>query len=120
MLEVALQIAHLPAQRALLGLAPPGALGRPVVGLLAGRAPSLDLLRVQAALAAVRAQLGGVQRRGFHHGGELVRGAPVRGAAGAVGQQPALLTRLTAPFVQRRFADAFRGRQRGQRAVVRR
>jgi len=48
----------LPVQLGLLGSALPTALGRPAVGLLAGAAPGLDLLRVQAALAAVRAQFG--------------------------------------------------------------
>lgn len=90
-LQVALQRAHLPTRLALFGVALPGALARPLVGLLTGAAPSAGLPEVQAALAAVPAQLGFVQRRARNHGGRLVHRAPALGAGGVVGQQSALV-----------------------------
>ena len=100
-LQIALKAAHLPAQLGLLGLTLPAALGRPVVGVLAGATPGLDLLGVQAALAAVLAELHFVRRGRLVHRGELVPRAPPLGAGGTVGQQPALVLRVTTPVVKR-------------------
>jgi hypothetical protein len=71
-----LQRAHLPARLGLLWVDLPTLLGQ-LVGLLAGTAPGLNLLGLEAArLVEVLAHLGGFLRCGAASGGELVGGAP--------------------------------------------
>lgn len=63
----------------------------------------------------MRQRLGYVRQKAkLDHGNERVRRAPARGASDTVGQQPTLVTGITAPVVQRRFADAFFGSQGGE------
>src|SRR4051812_11042460 len=60
----------------------------PVVGLLAGGPPGLDLLGVEPSLAAIGGEIGLVQGGGLEDGRELIaRRPPIRAGVG-IGQEP--------------------------------
>src|SRR5215203_592177 len=83
-------------------LAQPLAAGTlPVVGLLAGGPPGLDLLGVEASLAAVGREIGLVQGGGLEDGRELVARRPTIRASVGIGQEPPLAAGIAAPDVQR-------------------
>src|SRR5215208_4432476 len=84
---------------------PLGAGALPVVGLLAGGPPSLDLLGVEASLAAVGGEIGLVQGGGLEDGRELVARRPTIRAGVGIGQEPPLAAGIAAPDVQRRLGN---------------
>src|SRR4051794_39730597 len=71
----------------------------PVVGLLAGGPPGLDLLGIEIPLAAVGGKIGLVQGGGLEDGRELVARRPTLRAGVGIGQEPPLAASLAAPTI---------------------
>src|SRR3954447_12500108 len=102
-------------------LAQPLAAGAlPVIRLLTGGPPGLDLLSVEATLAAVGGEIGLVHGGGLEDGGELVARGPTLGTRVSIGQELPLAAGFPAPRVQRRLGNPLVLRQLPQRHRVRR
>lgn len=92
----------------------------PIICLFTRSPPRRDLRWIEAALAAVFAQIDLVQRRRFQHRRELVARGPALGASDCIRQKLPLAARLVPPLVQRRLRDPFLLRQLPNGHIVRR